>query len=79
MKEPNMYGYTPLRWLSKGELDTVTRLLKQKLTAKTINVREMRLLLRAVATRCSAEDKAALRLRRTIHKTMQEKKQQTIQ
>ena len=78
MPEPRIYGYTPLRVLSAGELDIVTRILKEKLAAKTINVREMRLLLRAVATRCAAEDKAALRLRRTIHKTIQEK-QQTIQ
>ena len=75
---PRFHGYVPLKVLTPSELDIVTRLLKEKLAAKTINVREMRLLLRAVATRCAAEDKAALRLRRTIHKTIQEK-QQTIQ
>jgi len=43
------------------------------------NADSIRLMHAVLDGAASAEDKAALRLRRTIHKTMQEKKQQTIQ
>ena len=76
MSAPRFHGYTPLKVLTPNELEILIRLLREKLDAKTINVPQSRLLLRAVATRAAAGDRAAVRIRQTVHRV---KKQQAIQ
>ena len=71
-------AYSHIKRLSTGELEIIIRLLKARLDAGTITYPESRFLLRAVATKSAAGDKAAIRIRQTVHRVAKKQNEASV-